>query len=203
MGPTAAFAKPSGMRQAAGRAGTRIARMAEPGDGERGDARRAGEPAFDATPAGNGFHWSFGRMPVFGTHAAPRIQAKLKVGAASDPLEREADEAAERVMRTAEPMAAAAAISSGASPGIRRKCGCGGTCDQCREEKGETSGSAAVRMKSAAGDRHAGMPAPPSVHEVLRSPGQPLDSATRGFMERRFGHDFSQVRVHAAGAADG
>ncbi len=37
---------------------------------------------------------------------------------------------------------------------------------------------------------------PPIVHEVLRSPGQPLDPATRTFMEPRFGHDFSQVRVH-------
>src|SRR4051794_27482202 len=38
---------------------------------------------------------------------------------------------------------------------------------------------------------------PPIVHELLRSPGQPLDSATRSFMEPRFGHDFSRVRVHA------
>ena len=37
---------------------------------------------------------------------------------------------------------------------------------------------------------------PPIVHEVLRSPGQPLDVATRAFMEPRFGHDFSGVRVH-------
>jgi hypothetical protein len=37
---------------------------------------------------------------------------------------------------------------------------------------------------------------PPIVHEVLRSPGQPLDPATRGFMEPRFGHNFSQVRIH-------
>lgn len=37
---------------------------------------------------------------------------------------------------------------------------------------------------------------PPIVHEVLRSPGQPLDLATRTFMESRFGHDFGQVRVH-------
>jgi hypothetical protein len=34
------------------------------------------------------------------------------------------------------------------------------------------------------------------VHEVLRSPGQPLDSQTRAFFEPRFGHDFSKVRVH-------
>ncbi|HEV2956329.1 MAG TPA: DUF4157 domain-containing protein [Xanthobacteraceae bacterium] len=38
--------------------------------------------------------------------------------------------------------------------------------------------------------------APPIVHEVLRSPGQPLDAATRAFMEARFGRDFSAVRVH-------
>ena len=40
------------------------------------------------------------------------------------------------------------------------------------------------------------MAAPPIVHEVLRSPGQPLDASTRAFMEARFGHDFAHVRVH-------
>jgi hypothetical protein len=40
------------------------------------------------------------------------------------------------------------------------------------------------------------MKAPPIVGEVLRSSGQPLDQATRAFFEPRFGHDFSQVRVH-------
>lgn len=42
---------------------------------------------------------------------------------------------------------------------------------------------------------------PPVVHEVLRRPGQPVDAATRAFMEARFGHDFSGVRVHADGKA--
>jgi hypothetical protein len=37
---------------------------------------------------------------------------------------------------------------------------------------------------------------PPIVQDILRSPGQPLDPATRTFMELRFGHDFSRVRVH-------
>src|SRR5271165_1274741 len=37
---------------------------------------------------------------------------------------------------------------------------------------------------------------PGIVREVLRSPGKPLDAATRAFMEPRFGHDFSHVRVH-------
>ena len=38
---------------------------------------------------------------------------------------------------------------------------------------------------------------PPIVDEVLRSSGQPLDGATRAYMEPRFGHDFSRVRVHS------
>ena len=38
--------------------------------------------------------------------------------------------------------------------------------------------------------------APPLVHDVLRSPGQPLDATTRTLAESRFGHDFSRVRIH-------
>ena len=44
--------------------------------------------------------------------------------------------------------------------------------------------------------------APPIVHDVLRSHGQPLDSETREFMEPRFGCDFRQVRVHTSGQAE-
>jgi outer membrane protein OmpA-like peptidoglycan-associated protein len=39
--------------------------------------------------------------------------------------------------------------------------------------------------------------APSVVHQVLRSPGQSLDSDARAFLEPRFGHDFGRVRVHA------
>jgi Domain of unknown function (DUF4157) len=38
---------------------------------------------------------------------------------------------------------------------------------------------------------------PLAVHQALKSPGQPLDAATRAFMEPRFGHDFAKVRVYA------
>jgi hypothetical protein len=41
----------------------------------------------------------------------------------------------------------------------------------------------------------------PIVHEVLRSSGQPLDSASRAFFEPRFGHNFGDVRVHTDGRA--
>lgn len=47
---------------------------------------------------------------------------------------------------------------------------------------------------------------PSQLNEALRSGGQPLDAGTRAVMESRFGHDFSQVRVHtderAATSAD-
>lgn len=43
--------------------------------------------------------------------------------------------------------------------------------------------------------------APPLVQDVLASSGRPLDRATRGLFESRFGHDFSQVRIHADATA--
>jgi Domain of unknown function (DUF4157) len=39
-------------------------------------------------------------------------------------------------------------------------------------------------------------PLRPSQVPVFGSPGQPLDASTREYMESRFGHGFSQVRVH-------
>jgi hypothetical protein len=42
---------------------------------------------------------------------------------------------------------------------------------------------------------------PASVTRTLAEPGLPLDSTVRADMERRFGYDFSKVRVHASGAA--
>jgi hypothetical protein len=46
-------------------------------------------------------------------------------------------------------------------------------------------------------EHHATTRVPPIVHEVLRAPGQPLDRATRTFIEPAFRHDFSAVRIHA------
>ncbi len=47
----------------------------------------------------------------------------------------------------------------------------------------------------------AASPAPLLVDDALAAPGQPLDSGTRDFMEPRFGHDFSHVRVHSGTTA--
>jgi len=65
-------------------------------------------------------------------------------------------------------------------------------CDQrCKKKKS--------LRRSAAGPSPETVP--PIVHEVLRSPGKPLDPATRAFMETRFGHDFSRVPLQAAALA--
>lgn len=38
---------------------------------------------------------------------------------------------------------------------------------------------------------------PQIIQDVLQSPGQPLQHSTRRFMEKRFGHDFRNVRIHS------
>jgi hypothetical protein len=55
---------------------------------------------------------------------------------------------------------------------------------------------AAVRPRGAAGVGGTDAAAPPEVHRALASAATPLDSATRAYMEPRFGIDFSHVRVH-------
>lgn len=78
---------------------------------------------------------------------------------------------------------------------LQRKCDCGqhtiagGECDGCREQRTD-------KLQRASVDHSPINDVPPVVHDVLRSSGQPLDAHTRNFMEPRFGHDFSHVRVH-------
>ena len=80
---------------------------------------------------------------------------------------------------------------------LQRKCACGtrtpagGECEACGKKKLNL-------QRRVVGDRSVRSEVPPIVHEVLSSPGQPLDSGTRALMEPRFGHEFSQVRVHTA-----
>jgi hypothetical protein len=54
----------------------------------------------------------------------------------------------------------------------------------------------AVQQATASGRQHSHRGANVALHDVLRSPGQPLDSATRTHFEPRFGKDFRHVRVH-------
>jgi hypothetical protein len=112
------------------------------------------------------------------------VQAKLDVGAVDDPLEKEADRVADRVMRM--PALASATGEPTAAPvgeTLRRE------CSGCHEEE--------KIHRKLGGASVAAMAAPPIVHDVLRSPGKPVDASIRMFMEPRFGRDFRDVRVHA------
>jgi hypothetical protein len=94
---------------------------------------------------------------------------------------------------------AAKPATAGAPPRfgvLQRKCaGPGGECEECQQ-------NVSLQRRALGGAVSAAVP--PIVHEVLRSPGQPLDAATRAFMEPRFGHDFGQVHAdqQAATSAD-
>jgi hypothetical protein len=99
------------------------------------------------------------------------LQKKLAITQAGDDDEREADRVADHVLcmpaRETEPGVAEAPRA----PLVQR-----------RTPRTANTGS---------GD------APPIVHDVLASVGQPLDTATREYFEPRFGRDFSSVRIHS------
>lgn len=84
---------------------------------------------------------------------------------------------------------------------LQRKCACGnqtmagGECEACGKKR-------LTLQRRAVDNRSEPSEVPPIVHEVLRSPGQPLDPDTRAFMQPRFGHDFSGVRVHTDAKAE-
>ena len=135
--------------------------------------------------------WDFSKIPLFPPERADRVQPlsvrsaqpglmqpKLAIGDVNDPLEREAEKVADEVMHTLTPEAAL----TSAAPQVNRKCA---SCEEEDEKLQRKEGGRGPEI------------APPIVHEVLRSPGQPLGAKSRAFFEPRFGHDFSQVRVHA------
>jgi hypothetical protein len=81
---------------------------------------------------------------------------------------------------------------------LQRKCDCGGGADcDCDSKDDKKHKSALHRSAASPGGPDAPREAPPIVHDVLRSPGETLDPATRAFFESRFRHDFGSVRIHA------
>ncbi len=101
-------------------------------------------------------------------HANSRvdIQPKLEVNAPGDIYEQEADRTADKVMGIPE-----TELSGTGQEQVQRK-----------RDRGRSDADEIIA---------------PSVHyELTRSTGEPLDSESRDFFEARFGHDFSQVRVH-------
>jgi outer membrane protein OmpA-like peptidoglycan-associated protein len=111
--------------------------------------------------------------------AAGALQTQDAPGKPADEAEREAERVSERVTRTLEP-----------------PCACGGSCPRCQTG---AIGHAPVGLHAGpvVSDTPGPHPVPPIVHEVLRSPGRPLEPATRAFLEPAFGYDLGRVRVHA------
>lgn len=103
------------------------------------------------------------------------IQKKLAISEPGDAYEQEADRVAKQVVQM-----------SPADVSRRQN----GKMTQPMVQRRVTSGTPGLTE------------APPIVHMVLKSPGQPLDPGTRSFFEPRFGHDFGQVRTHTGTVAE-
>lgn len=99
---------------------------------------------------------------------------KLKISRPENVYEQEADRVAEEVMR----------IPS--TTVLHKK-------NKNYEESALHTQPLVQKKVSSVGDKTV---VPDIVHEVLQSPGQPLEKDTRQFMENRFEQDFSQVRIH-------
>ncbi len=158
-----------------------------------GPANETWQVKFSLAPDFNDPKKSFGAVGISinldafsgGSSRKPTVvQPKLTVNTPGDKYEQEADRVAEQVMRMPEPQ-------------VQRQCACGknsidGECSECKKKKQPSTGSLQRVASSPAG----GVAAPPIVDSVLSSPGSQLPDSTRNFMESRFGHDFSHVRVH-------
>jgi len=120
------------------------------------------------------FGHDFSRIPVHFPQQL-MLQTKLTINQPGDVYEQEADQMAEQVMRMADSSAAISDEEDEAKNSLMRK--------QANEPGADVATQSSV--------------VPAIVHDVLNDGrGQPLDAETRAFMEPRFGHDFSQVRVH-------
>lgn len=107
------------------------------------------------------------------------LQAKLMVGSLHDSLEDEADQVAEKVVHSS-------VFSVSKETRVPTTPGTNGSENALLRQK-EASATSEQEIQVV----------PPVIKEVLSGDdGQALDGSTRSFMETRFGHDFSQVRVH-------
>jgi len=129
--------------------------------------------------------YTIGRDIVFGSgeYAPATSKGNRLLSSPGDMYEEDADRVAEQVMRMPDAQ-------------LQRACACGGSCPKCQTQKPDEDHERLQTKRVQASDTGQ-MAAPPIVHEVLAAPGQPLDLATRDFMEPRFGHNFAHVRVHA------
>jgi Domain of unknown function (DUF4157) len=142
-------------------------------------ANAEGRNVGSSTCAPPRFAHDFSRIPLY-SKAPAGLQTKLTVNTPGDIYEQEADRISGQVMSMPEPQ-------------LQRACACGGRCPTCMKEQG---GREQLQAKNIEPVDAVATTVPPSLQEVTRSSGEALDLPTRKFMEPRFGHDFSQVRIH-------
>lgn len=122
------------------------------------------------------FAYDFSRIPVF-ARTPVKVQPKLTVNTPGDAYEQEANRVADQIIRAAESQTAEGRRAAHVSPMPVALAGSSG--------HGPDAVPAALDL----------------VQPALRDPGSPLDPPSRRFMEERFGHDFSHVRVHTGAKA--
>lgn len=149
--------------------------------------------------------------------SCPRCQAKsqLTIGAANDAFEQEADRVADAVVDGGR----SASIQQGL-PAVQTKLyrkvlaphdlfdsmGSAAGAEDALALSEEEAAPATVQRKEGAGSTggEAAVSADyeASLQRAIQGGGSALPPSTRNFMESRFGHDFSGVRVHAGAQAD-
>lgn len=114
-------------------------------------------------------NYNFSKMAL----TAPAASSSMKVNQPGDAYEQEANQIAERIVQASTPVSPAGSSVTGKKD----------LDDRLLRRKENSSGQIAAAV-------------PSIVHEVLQNSGRPLDATARSFMEPRFGHDFSRIRIH-------
>ena len=121
-----------------------------------------------------------------------RIQPKLKISRPGDEYEQEVKRVAEKIVS----MTNDNPISSTMSHKVEKiDCKCA-TCEMKEKEKKEEK----LRISRKPSNTYIleeSDEIPNEINNIRSDSGIPLDRGTREFMESRFGHDFSKVRIHA------
>ncbi len=131
---------------------------------------------------------------------ALKVQTKLAISTPGDEFEQEADRVAEQVMRMPDTAREPVGLSRLLAPSQLNR-----ACSACEEEKDthqHTGGEGEERHLQSKGVQR-GAQMTHSAEAAVRNlgGGQPLSEATRAYFEPRFGHDFSDVRVHTGARA--
>ena len=130
---------------------------------------------------------SFGNQSIQRMIKSGTIQAKLKVSHPNDPYEIEADRVANQVMRMVDENEELDISEKNKNVVNPKQC----SICQMKEDKLKIS-----RKTSSQSDSNLEVSDEISDQINHTSGGRPLDSMSKNFMESRFNHDFSDVRIH-------